>query len=156
MSRPSAVAPGLVRVTVTSGARRVDLALPTAVCVAELMPQLARCVGMLDVETAHGGYRAVTLDGRVLRSDLGLAAQGIEHGGLITIVAGVDDEPPLLFDDVVEAMAGVVERDVQNSPARALPLAAVWAAVVLLLVGCGGLLTRHGTDSAFRVSLATA
>ena len=41
---------GLVRVTVASGSRRVDLVLPGAVPVAELVPELARSVGLL----AHG------------------------------------------------------------------------------------------------------
>jgi hypothetical protein len=156
MSRPTAVASGLVRVTVTSGARRVDLALPGAVCVADLVPELARRVGMLDVATAYAGYRAVARGGRVLRADLGLTDQDIEHGELITIVAGADDEPPRLVDDVVEAMAGVVERDVDHWHARGLRRAALCSAALLLVVGAAGLLTRHGTASAVTASSATA
>ena len=48
---------GLVRVTVSSGTRRVDLVLPGAVPVAELVPELARSVGLLDAATVYGGYR---------------------------------------------------------------------------------------------------
>ena len=50
MSQASVSASGLVRVTVASGTRRVDLVLPGAVPVAELVPELARSVGLLDAE----------------------------------------------------------------------------------------------------------
>ena len=47
MSQTTPVSSGLVRVTVASGSRRVDLVLPGAVPVAELVPELARSVGIL-------------------------------------------------------------------------------------------------------------
>ena len=53
----SASTSGLVRVTVASGTRRVDLVLPGSVPVAELVPELARSVGLLDAATVYGGYR---------------------------------------------------------------------------------------------------
>ncbi|MFB9764466.1 EsaB/YukD family protein, partial [Nocardioides kongjuensis] len=107
----AAVASGLVRVTVTSGTRRVDLVLPGAIPVAELLPELARSVGLLDPATVHGGYRVGTSEGRRLALDTGLTLQGIEDGGLLTVTAGVDDPAPRVYDDVVEAMTDVVERD---------------------------------------------
>ena len=114
MSQATAsVASGLVRVTVASGTRRVDLVLPGAVPVAELVPELARSVGLLDPATVYGGYRLVTPEGRELAGDAGLIIQGIEDGGLLTVTAGVDDEPPRVYDDVVEAMTDVVERDLK-------------------------------------------
>ena len=59
MSQAPVSASGLVRVTVASGTRRVDLVLPGAVPVAELVPELARSVGLLDPSTVYGGYRLV-------------------------------------------------------------------------------------------------
>ncbi|MSZ76657.1 MAG: type VII secretion integral membrane protein EccD, partial [Actinobacteria bacterium] len=56
MSQAPLTATGLVRVTVASGTRRVDLVLPGSVPVAELVPELARSVGLLDALTVHGGY----------------------------------------------------------------------------------------------------
>ena len=102
-----------MRVTVASGTRRVDLVLPGAVPVAELVPELARSVGLLDPSTVYGGYRLVTADGRELATDAGLVIQGVEDGGLITVAAGVDDAPPRVYDDVVEAMTDVVEHDLK-------------------------------------------
>jgi hypothetical protein len=72
MSQAPTSTSGLVRVTVASGARRVDLVLPGSVPVAELVPELARSVGVLDAVTVYGGYRLVTQDGRELAGDAGL------------------------------------------------------------------------------------
>ena len=73
-----AVASGLVRVTVTSGTRRVDLVLPGAVPVAELLPELARSVGLLDPAAVHGGYRVGTADGRRLPVRVVVAPQSLD------------------------------------------------------------------------------
>ena len=67
----SASTSGLVRVTVASGTRRVDLVLPGSVPVAELVPELARSVGLLDAATVYGGYRVLTQDGRALAATPG-------------------------------------------------------------------------------------
>lgn len=103
-------ADGLVRVTVASATRRVDLMLPTTVPVAELVPELARSVGMLDPTTAHDGHRLVTVDGQGLVDDASLAAQGIVDGQMLAMVTG-KPEPAQVYEDVAEAMADVVERD---------------------------------------------
>ena len=66
MSQGATGVPSLVRVTVASATRRVDLVLPGAVPVAELLPELARSVGLLDGATVYAGYRLTTADGREL------------------------------------------------------------------------------------------
>ncbi len=147
MSQP-AVASGLVRVTVTSGTRRVDLVLPGAVPIAELVPELARSVGLLDSATAHGGYRVVTADGRRLANDSGLTLQGVEDGGLLLITAGVDDPAPRVYDDVVEAMTDVVEHDLRPWVASAGRTTALLAAGLLLALGAVALLVQRGSDLA--------
>src|SRR5437763_5056511 len=104
MSQAPVSATGLVRVTVSSGTRRVDLVLPGSVPVAELVPELARSVGLLDAATVHGGYHVVTADGRELSAEVGLFMQGVADGGLLTVTAGIDQPAPRVYDDVVEAM----------------------------------------------------
>ena len=94
MSQAPASTSGLVRVSVSSGTRRVDLVLPGSVPLAELVPELARSVGLLDAATVYGGYRVVTREGRELAPESGLIPQGIEDGGLLTVTAGVDEAPP--------------------------------------------------------------
>lgn len=138
-----AVASGLVRVTVTSGTRRVDLVLPGAVPVAELLPELARSVGLLDPATVHGGYRVVTADGRRLSADIGLTLQGVEDGGLLTVSAGVDDPPPRVYDDVVEAMTDVVEHDLKPWRPAAGRRTALVAAALFLALGAAALLVQR-------------
>lgn len=142
MSQTAASTSGLVKVTVTSGTRRVDLVLPAAVPVAELVPELARSVGLLDASTVYGGYRLVTQDGRQLTNDAGLSIQGVEDGGVLTVAAGVNDEPPRVYDDVVEAMADVVEHELSPWEPAAGRRTALSAAALLLGLGALALLMQ--------------
>ncbi|WP_203336575.1 type VII secretion integral membrane protein EccD [Nocardioides limicola] len=144
MSQPASGATGLIRVTVASPTRRVDLVLPGAVPIAELVPELARSVGLLDPSTVYGGYRMRTHDGRDLVADVGLVAQGVDDGGLVTISAGIDEEPPKVYDDIVEAMADVVEGDLKPWQPAAGRRTALWAAGLLLAVGAAALLLQRG------------
>ncbi|WP_101525650.1 type VII secretion integral membrane protein EccD [Nocardioides houyundeii] len=145
MSQTAASTSGLVRVTVTSGSRRVDLVLPSAVPVAELVPELARSVGLLDASTVYGGYRLVTQDGRQLSNDAGLSIQGVEDGGVLAVAAGYRDEPQRVYDDVVEAMADVVEHELSPWEPTAGRRTALWAASLLLVLGAVALLMQGDT-----------
>lgn len=142
MTQSAAGTSGLVRVTVTSGTRRVDLVLPSAVPVAELVPELARSVGLLDAATVYGGYRLVTQDGRRLDHDAGLAIQGVEDGGVLAVTAGYREEPPRVYDDVVEAMADVVEQELRPWDPASGRRTALWAAALLLGLGAWSLLMQ--------------
>jgi MFS family permease len=156
MTQTPVSASGLVRVTVASGTRSVDLVLPGAVPVAELLPELARSVGLLDATTVYGGYRVVTAEGRHLTSEAGLIMQGVEDGGHLTIAAGVDDRPPRVYDDVVEAMTDVVERDLKPwEPANGRRTALV-AAAMLLTLGAVALYLQSGSLLAGAAAVAVA
>ena len=143
----------LVRVTVASGSRRVDLVLPGAVPVAELVPELARSVGLLDGATVYGGYHLVTAEGRALAGDAGLIIQGVEDGGLITVSAGVDDPVPRVYDDVVEAMTDVVERDLKPWQPASGRRTALCAAALLLTLGAVALLIQDSRLAAVAAAL---
>ena len=142
MSQGSSVASGLVRVTIASGSRRVDLVLPGSIPVAELVPELARSVGLLDASTVYGGYRLVTQEGRILVNNAGLTMQGIEDGGLLTVTAGVDEKAPRVYDDVVEAMADVVENELSPWEPAAGRRTALGAGSILLGLGALALLLQ--------------
>ena len=148
MSQASVGTSGLVRVTVTSGTRRVDLVLPGAVPVAELVPELARSVGLLDAATVYGGYRLVTAEGRRLASDSGLTLQGVEDGGVITVTAGIDEKPPRVYDDVVEAMTDVVEHDLRPWEPASSRRTALGAAGLLMTLGAAALYIQSGSTLA--------
>ncbi|WP_323791316.1 type VII secretion integral membrane protein EccD [Nocardioides sp.] len=139
MSQAHAQASGLIRVTVASSTRRVDLVLPGSIPVVELLPELARSVGLLDAATVYGGYRLTTSDGRRLEADAGLTLQGVDDGHVITVSAGVDDLPPPVYDDVVEAMTDVVEHDLLPWDPASGRRTALWAASLLMALGAAAL-----------------
>jgi len=143
MTQAPAGASGLVRVTVASGARRVDLVLPGSIPVAELVPELARSVGLLDAATVYGGYKVVVADGRELAHDVGLISQGVEDGGVLTLTAGADEGAPRVYDDVVEAMTDVVERDLTPWEPATGRRTALWAAGLLLALGAVALYVQR-------------
>lgn len=100
---------GLLRITAVAGGRRSDLAVPGGVAVADLLPELARAVGLLDPAAVYAGYR-LHAHGRRLQPDRGLREQGVDDGALLAVAAGVDDPLALTHDDLVEATAEAVER----------------------------------------------
>ncbi|WP_278257564.1 type VII secretion integral membrane protein EccD [Nocardioides convexus] len=121
-----------------------------------LLPELARSVGLLDPATVHGGYRVGTADGRRLVPDTGLTLQGVEDGGLLTVTAGVDDPAPRVYDDVVEAMADVVENDLQPWQPASGRRTALLAAGLFLLLGVAALLVQRGSDLAAAATAVVA
>ena len=147
---------GLVRVTVASGTRRVDLVLPGAIPVAELVPELARSVGLLDSGAVYGGYRVVTADGRPLADDTGLTLQGVEDGGVLTVTAGIDDQPPRVYDDVVEAMTDVVEHDLKPWQPASGRRTALSAAGLLMALGAVALLIQRDSLLAAAAAVTVA
>ena len=126
---------GLVRVSIGGGTRRADLALPAALPVAELLPELARSLSMLDAHTVHGGYTLTRSDGTPLNPDTGLAFQGVRDGDLLSLLAGTDQEDPKVYDDIVEAMADAVENDMRPWEPSAGRRTALSSASLLLGLG---------------------
>jgi type VII secretion integral membrane protein EccD len=130
----------LVRVSVTAGDRRLDLGIPGAVPMAEVVPGLARALGLLDAATAHGGYRLVRADGTPIDSARSLLAEGVEDGAVLTLESGARREAERIYDDVVEAVADAVENQYAPWTPRDSALSAAWAAGALLLAGAALLL----------------
>ena len=147
-------APDRVRLTVVSGTRRTDLVVPGAVPVAELLPALARGLGLLDVTTVHGGYRLITSEGRELGVDTGLVGQQVADGALLVLAARVDEAPPRVYDDVVEAVADVVERELAPRGQASGRRTARAAAALLLGFGMVALLSQRGSTPAGLAAIA--
>jgi type VII secretion integral membrane protein EccD len=144
----------LLRVTVTSGSRRVDLLLPGSVPVAELLPELARSVGLLDAGRAHGGFRLVTAAGRVLSPADALERQGVEDGAFLAVCAAADEAPSRVHDDVAEALAEAVGTDLRLWPPEAGRRAGLGAATLSMVLGAIALLTLGDGLAAGAVGLA--
>ncbi len=138
----------LVRVTVAGSGRSVDLGAPGGVPVAELVPGLARTLGLLDPGTVHGGFRLVRSDGVVLDSDRSLQAQSVADGAVLSLESGAAAEDVRVYDDVVEAVADAVEGEYAPWTARDSALTAVFAAASFL-VAAAILLLGAPASSAF-------
>lgn len=142
--------------TVAAGTRRVDLVLPDVVPVAELLPEVARSVGLLDAETVYGGYRLALADGRALAPEGGLVPQGVMDGAVLLISAGVAAAPRRVYDDAVEAMADAVQRDLTAWSRATGRLATRIAAGLLLLLGAATLLAQRGSPASGVVAVGVA
>ncbi|ACQ81448.1 protein of unknown function DUF571 [Beutenbergia cavernae DSM 12333] len=132
---PPTMAGQLVRVTIAAGDRRLDVGAPGAIPVAELVPGLARGLGLLDPETVYGGYGLVRADGVVLDPDRSLQAQGVEDGAVLSIESGLDQAEQRTYDDVVEAVADAVESEHQAWTSGDAARTAVFASAALLVTG---------------------
>ena len=102
-----AVGSGLTRITVAAPRRRVDVALPDGVPVAELLPGLLRSAGeeLADEGQEHGGWLLRRPQGGLVDPGRSLAAQELRDGEVLHLVPRQQDWPELDYDDVVDAIA---------------------------------------------------
>ncbi|MFC4146734.1 type VII secretion integral membrane protein EccD [Micromonospora mangrovi] len=128
---------GLARVTISAPQRRLDVALPEQVPLAELLPEVLRHAGegLADDGERHGGWVLRRTDGAVLATAQALLPQGVRDGEVLHLVPAHDQWPELEYDDVVEAIAdGARRRGSAWSPA-ATRVAVLAGAGVPLAVG---------------------
>ncbi|HEY3258823.1 MAG TPA: type VII secretion integral membrane protein EccD, partial [Pseudonocardiaceae bacterium] len=95
------------RVTVVAPHTRIDVALPSDVAVADLLPMLLEMAHEQspDGGSRHGGWCLATLGGAALDPSRALAAAGVLDGDLLRLRRRSESPPPPLFDDVVDAVA---------------------------------------------------
>lgn len=109
--------------------RRVDVALPADVPVAELVPMLLELVG----EPAPGArpvpWRLSGPGGGPLPPDATLAELGMPDGELLRLAPADPPPPPPVFDDPVEALADTA--GAAGPPGRTIAAVAAPAAVAL-------------------------
>jgi type VII secretion integral membrane protein EccD len=94
-------------VTVATPDRRIDLALPSNVALAGLLPSLMQHAGenFADAGETHGGWSLRRTDGTELRTDLSLGAQDVRDGELLHLVPRYAEWPEPDYDDVVHTIA---------------------------------------------------
>jgi type VII secretion integral membrane protein EccD len=135
---------GLARVTISAPQRRVDVALPEHVPLAELLPEVLRHAGegLADDGERHGGWLLRRTDGAALGTAQGLFPQGVRDGEVLHLVPARAEWPELEYDDVVEAIADGARRRGTVWGPSSTRTATLAAAGVLLAVGLIGLLLQ--------------
>ena len=99
------------RVTVVTPTARVDVALPVEGPLAELVPQLVRMSGAAPPVGAavHPGWARARLGGAPLEAGLTVAGAGVDDGEILYLQPRGRSSAPLLFDDVVDAIASAAQ-----------------------------------------------
>ncbi|MGH3655983.1 MAG: type VII secretion integral membrane protein EccD [Micromonosporaceae bacterium] len=98
------------RVTVVTPRTRIDLSLPVHSTVAELVPQLLRMSAADSEPQPPGvGWELRRLGGPALDSEHTIAAAGVRDGEVLYLSPHDRRAVPLLFDDVVDAIASAAE-----------------------------------------------
>jgi type VII secretion integral membrane protein EccD len=98
---------GLARVTISTPRRKLDVALPAHVPLAELLPEVLRHAGdgLADDGERHGGWVLRRADGAALAVGQALHPQGVRDGALLFLVPAHLQWTEIRYDDVVEAIA---------------------------------------------------
>lgn len=135
------------RVTVVAPRTRIDVALPSDVAVADLLPVL---LGMAresspDGGARHGGWCLARIGQAPLESTRTLTGLGVLDGELLQLRKRSESPPPPLFDDVIDAVAlstpdsyrPWTEQTARAVGAAAALLALGTATVAVLLAGPG-------------------
>lgn len=101
------VGEGLSRVTIVAPGTRMDLALPSDVPLADLLPTLLRYAGedLADDGATHGGWALRRLGGPPLDTGRTVAELDIHDGEMLYLTPRADASPEVVFDDVVDAVA---------------------------------------------------
>lgn len=102
----------LARVTIAAPQRRMDVALPDNLLVAELLPHLLRHAGdeVADAGDRHDGWVLRRATGAVLEPTRSLSVQGVRDGELLHLAPRREEWPELAYDDVVEVIAAGARR----------------------------------------------
>ncbi|MEH0938172.1 type VII secretion integral membrane protein EccD [Micromonospora psammae] len=98
---------GLSRITIVAPRTRMDLALPSDVPLADLLPTLLRYAGedLADEGVRHGGWALARLGGQPLDGGRTAAQLGIRDGEVLYFNPRAAATPEIVFDDVVDAVA---------------------------------------------------
>jgi type VII secretion integral membrane protein EccD len=144
---PSGMAP-TCRVTVVTPYARVDVALPVQATLAELVPQLIRLSGAEGQASAENpGWLLSRLGGAPFPVGLTVTSAAIRDGDVLYLNPRERQAAPLLFDDVIDAIASAAEsRAGAWGPKVAYRLAVAGTSVVL--IGATLLLLRGLWDTA--------
>lgn len=155
MSNAVAAPGSLVRISVISENRRLDVAVPGSVPLIEFVPGFARSLGVLDPTVVHGGYALARADGSELDLALGATSQSVSDGEILTLSRGGLMSAPRVYDDLTEAVIDAAAE--HGRPWTPGDSARTALAVSLTLLGvCAVLLTASADAVAMSALIAGA
>jgi hypothetical protein len=97
------------RVTVVNGVRRVDLALPSALPLSEVMPQLLGYCAPDSPPDKPAGWTLVRLGGGALNLSSTLADSGITDGDVLELRTTYDTIHPAYVEDVRDVLEDTMD-----------------------------------------------
>lgn len=100
----AAVTGTLIRVSIIGDDRRMDVSIPGAVPLVEVMPSVVRGLGVLDPTLVHGGFRLSRASGEELDPSLSATAQSVHDGDVLTLTRGHHTAESRIYDDITEAV----------------------------------------------------
>ncbi|MGH3712634.1 MAG: type VII secretion integral membrane protein EccD [Micromonosporaceae bacterium] len=131
----------MCRLVVCGPDRQIDVAVPSHILVADLLPALLQHLGeeLADTGMLHGGWVLQRLGATPFDEDSTVASLGLHDGETVHIRPRSEQIPPLDFDDLIDGVAtGLSERAGKWRPEMTR-----WAAhglqVVLLATGLAAL-----------------
>ncbi|WP_432164268.1 type VII secretion integral membrane protein EccD [Streptomyces tendae] len=145
----------LCRITVRAPGVSIDLAVPSDVPVADLLPTVLRYAGK-DIEEEgleHGGWILQRLGDRPLDDEGTLDALEVRDGDILHLRPRTEALPEVRLDDLVDGIANVTRERLQGWT----PAASRWllrGMVVVALIIVLALLARPGSDASVRASVA--
>lgn len=99
-----------LRLTIVYNTRTVTLTVSNGPIVADLLPDIARRLGVLDPSIVYGGYRLITADGEPLSPSQTFEEQHVPDQSVLTLEPGASVDTDVVYDDVVEAVGASVQR----------------------------------------------
>jgi type VII secretion integral membrane protein EccD len=127
----------MCRLVVCGPERRIDVAVPDQVVIADLLPVLLRQLGenLADAGLPHGGWVLQRLGSPALDENGSVRSLGLHDGDVVHLRPRAEQIPPVDFDDMIDGVAAGLE----SRSGRWRPEMTRWAALgsltVLLVAG---------------------
>ncbi|WEP00900.1 type VII secretion integral membrane protein EccD (plasmid) [Streptomyces sp. FXJ1.172] len=146
---------GLCRLTVRAPEKTLDLAVPSNIPIADLLPVIANHVGdnLAEEGLEHGGWALQRIGGEPLDIEGTAASLDLRDGETLLLRPQVAALPPVRYDSLVEAVSATV----RDLPHAWTPKTSRWLLRLLTasaLIGCLVLLTASGGAASDRVALS--
>ncbi|WP_026460189.1 type VII secretion integral membrane protein EccD [Schaalia suimastitidis] len=136
----------LLPLTVSLNTQSADVTVPATIALAELLPALVSRLAPLDAQNASLGFSVSTASGRRLDLTKSLREQTVRPGSVLTLHPHGTTAEEQRYDDLVEAVSTIAERDQQPWEAQHSLQLSAHAAALLILVAAA-LLTLDQTMS---------